>query len=361
MTKQKWLVALLVGSSIGCVCDAQWSSAQSPSGLSYRLQLLPNTGSPFAGGLSNPLSINNQEWVSGAINPPSDLIGHPGLWRRTGNQTWQLTDLGTLGGTNAEVDTPNKNEIGWLAARSDIAAIDPNAENFCGWVCTTPSCPPTNHICRGFLWRAETKTMLALPPITPIRRCETQHNLGCSSAATAANNNHQIAGYAENGVMGQNCAAPQVFLYEGVVWGLNASGAPFIQRTLPPVTGDAVSQAFGMNDAGIVVGGSGGCGPPNILPASPPMRAVLWKDGGNPRVLGTLGGSQAIAYEINETGQVVGQSFLRGDTVVHIFLWQEGMPMKDLGSLLPDDTGVGVQSINNLGEVSAGRAGRASR
>jgi hypothetical protein len=42
MTKQKWLVALLVGSSIGCFCGADQSPAQSLSGLKYRLQVLPN-------------------------------------------------------------------------------------------------------------------------------------------------------------------------------------------------------------------------------------------------------------------------------------------------------------------------------
>jgi probable HAF family extracellular repeat protein len=357
MTKQKWLVALLVGSSIGCFCDADWSFAQSLSGLKYRLQVLPNQctdqASCAAGGLSNPLSINNLDWASGAINPPSDLIGHPGLWRRasqSGNQSWRLTDLGTLGGPNAEIDSPQKNEVGWLAGRSDIDAPDPYAESFCGWVCSGIACGPiANHICQGFLWRQETNKIVALPPITP-PRCNSHFKGGCNSVANAANNNRQIAGIAENGVMKPGCAAPQVFLYEGVVWSLDASGAPFIQRRLPPVTGDTVSQAYGLNDAGIVVGASGGCAPPNT-PASPPLRAVLWKDGGMPLVLGTLGGSQAIASGINKSGQVVGESFLPGDTVVHIFLWQEGMGMKDLGSLLSDDTGVGVQSINNLGEV----------
>jgi hypothetical protein len=38
MTKQKWLAALLVGSSIGCLCDTHLSSAQSLSDLKYRLQ-----------------------------------------------------------------------------------------------------------------------------------------------------------------------------------------------------------------------------------------------------------------------------------------------------------------------------------
>jgi hypothetical protein len=53
---------------------------------------------------------------------------------------------------NAEIDFPNKNEIGWLAGRSDIAATDPNAENFCGWVCSGIACgPPDTHVCQGFL------------------------------------------------------------------------------------------------------------------------------------------------------------------------------------------------------------------
>jgi hypothetical protein len=37
MTKQNWLVALLLGSPIGCFCGATQSTAQSPSGLTYRL------------------------------------------------------------------------------------------------------------------------------------------------------------------------------------------------------------------------------------------------------------------------------------------------------------------------------------
>ena len=177
MTKQKWLVALMVGSSIGCVCDAHWSSAQSTSGLSYRMQVLVNP----EGGLANPLSINNRDWVAGAINPSDDIIGHPGLWRRnadsqSGKPSWRMTDLGTLGGANAEVHSPNKNEIGWLAGNSDTATTDLKGENFCGWVCAGHGCPTTINVCQGFLWRQETNKMIALPPIAPIPRCETQFN-----------------------------------------------------------------------------------------------------------------------------------------------------------------------------------------
>jgi probable HAF family extracellular repeat protein len=354
MAKQKWLVALLVGSSIGCFCGDSPTDAQSLSSLKFRLQVLPNSGDPNAGGLSNPLSINNRDWVSGIVNPPNDLTGRPGLWRRTedsqsGQQSWQLTDLGTLGGPNANVHSPIKNEIGWLAGASDIAATDPKAENFCSSDCTTPTCAPFTHVCQGFLWRAETNKMIALPPITPSSRCNSQFKGGCNSIANSANNTRQIAGAAETGVIEQGCAAPQVFLYQGVVWGLNASGTPVIERTLPPIVGDTVSQALGMNDAGIVVGASGACGPSTM--ATSQAHAVMWKNG-QAHVLGTLGGTLSnLAQAVNDVGWVVGSSNLAGDTVTHAFLWQEGVGMKDLGSLLPDDTFVFPQSINNRGEV----------
>ena len=347
MTKQKWLIALLVASSIGCFCGDSPTTAQSLSSIRYRLQVLPN-----AGGLSNPLSINNRDWVSGVAGKSEDIFDIAALWRRsqTGNQSWQFTNLGTLGGPQAAIESPNKNEIGWLAGVSDTATTDPYAENFCGWHCSVPT--GCNQVCRGFLWREETRKMIELPPITPIPRCSSQHNAGCNSHASASNNNHQVAGYAENGVMDQTCVAPQVFLYQGVVWSLDASGKPFIQRKLPPVDGDAVSYANGMSDAGMVVGGSGGCAAANS--AVFPLRAVLWKEGSNPRDLGTLGGTEALGYAINEIGQVVGLSTLPppNDAVIHAFIWQEGRGMKDLYGLHPDtDTGVFPQSINNRGEV----------
>jgi probable HAF family extracellular repeat protein len=321
----------------------------SPQSQKWRLQILPN-----AGGASQPYSMNNRNWVSGFVNLPGNQVAHPGLWRRTqdgesGNQSWRLTDLGTLGGANAAIYSPNKNEIGWLAGLSETAAPDPNSENWCGFICNTSSCAPTHHLCQGFLWQEQTKKMIALPALTT--GCNSQvTNIGCNSIAQAANNNRQIAGFAENGVMSQNCATPQVFLFEGVVWSLDPSGAPVIERRLRPYTGDSVSLVGDLNDAGIVVGQSGACASPNGYAS--PSRAVLWDKNGVPHVLGagTLGGSYAGAFPINQQGQVVGPSTLAGDIVLHAFLW-EGGPMKDLGSLRPEDTAVFPQSISNRGEV----------
>jgi probable HAF family extracellular repeat protein len=153
-------------------------------------------------------------------------------------------------------------------------------------------------------------------------------------------------------VTSQSCVAPQALLYKAVVWSLDASGKPLIQQTLRPLAGDSVSYATALNDAGIVVGASGACVTLGAAIPPNPARAVLWKNG-VPHLLGqmgTLGGSEAFPYAINDPGQVVGPSFLAGDAVVHSFLW-EGGPMKDLGSLLPDDNVVIAQSLNNQGEV----------
>jgi probable HAF family extracellular repeat protein len=341
MTKQNWLFALLIGSSIGCLCDAHLSSAQSLSGLKYRLQVLPNEG-----GVSYAASINNRDWIADSVNPPNDLSEHAGLVRRSedsqsGNQSWRLTDLGTLGGPDSVIGVPNKNEIGWLAGASVIAVTDPKAENFCGFVCSGIACGSApDDLCRGFLWRAETNKMIALPPLPG----------GSNSLALTANNNRQIAGSAENGKMEPGCAAPQVFLYEGVVWGLDASGNPFIQRELLPVICDTVSAAIGMNDNGIVVGTSGACAHGTAPAAS--AHAVMWKNG-QAHVLGSLGGVlNNFPQVVNNQGWVVGGSDLSGDTVQHAFLWQEATGMKDLGTLpkRPYDT-LFAQSVNNRGEV----------
>jgi probable HAF family extracellular repeat protein len=64
-------------------------------------------------------------------------------------------------------------------------------------------------------------------------------------------------------------------------------------------------------------------------PPQQPNRAFLMWDNSFTD-LGTLGGSWAIAFGINERGQIVGGSFT-ADGGVHGFLWQNGA-MTDLGA-----------------------------
>jgi probable HAF family extracellular repeat protein len=69
-----------------------------------------------------------------------------------------------------------------------------------------------------------------------------------------------------------------------------------------------------------------------------------------PKQLGTLGGKHSIAYDINDRGQVVGESTVdpNDQTSFHSFLWQRGV-MKDLGA------GFRAVDINNKGHIAVDR------
>jgi probable HAF family extracellular repeat protein len=55
------------------------------------------------------------------------------------------------------------------------------------------------------------------------------------------------------------------------------------------------------------------------------------RNAGVMRALGTLGGSYAIAFAINERGDIVGESETASGAV-HVFVWRDGV-MIDLGAL----------------------------
>jgi len=71
--------------------------------------------------------------------------------------------------------------------------------------------------------------------------------------------------------------------------------------------------------------------------------------------LGNLGGTTGqaggnIALDINNQGQVVGNSDLPGDTTFHAFLWTKEKGMQDLGTLSGDVASLSI-SINDAGSV----------
>ena len=96
----------------------------------------------------------------------------------------------------------------------------------------------------------------------------------------------------------------------------------------------------------------------NSIPPPPPhcgdspltLRAFFW-DEGSMVDLGTLGGSCAFAYALNNRGQVVGQATLDGDEEDHPYIWQHGK-MKDLGAL--GGTYGYAAWLNDSGEVVGG-------
>jgi probable HAF family extracellular repeat protein len=102
--------------------------------------------------------------------------------------------------------------------------------------------------------------------------------------------------------------------------------------------GGSHTLAYGINSSGEVVGQS-------FTSAGSP-HAFLYSNG-EMKDLGTLGGSYSIAYGINSSGEVVGQSST-SDGSTHAFLYSNG-EMKDLGTF--GGSSSCAQGINDNGQI----------
>lgn len=163
---------------------------------------------------------------------------------------------------------------------------------------------------------------LPAPPATPTARF-TVTDLSAAGAgceAFAISNNGKVAGRC-----GSGSSAHGFFWENGVMQSLGTLGG-------------SSSQAFGVNDAGQVVGVS--------LTSSGYQGAFLWQNG-SMQNLGTLGGNgPAGALAINNAGQVVGFA-INGAQQMRAFRWSGGMA--DLGALSGGSSY--AYGINEAGQV----------
>jgi probable HAF family extracellular repeat protein len=151
---------------------------------------------------------------------------------------------------------------------------------------------------------------------------------GLGTFLTAISGNGNAAGYAGNSIEDD-----QAVLYSG--------GSAQVLGVL----GGATSQAWGVNDAGQVVGYS------TWQDGNSDLHAFLYQSG-TMSDLGTLGGSSSYAYGINNAGAVVGEAFTAGDAASHAYIFRDGA-MVDLGTLAADGTGVSswANAINDSGVI----------
>jgi probable HAF family extracellular repeat protein len=111
--------------------------------------------------------------------------------------------------------------------------------------------------------------------------------------------------------------------------------------------GGSNGEAANVNDDGDVAGSAD-------FPGDQIHHAALWRDGGMTD-LGTVAGDPCSrALSINSRGQIVGTSS-NCYIPVHAFLWENGGPMIDLNTFVPPGSGLTLTAatyINNPGEIA---------
>lgn len=257
---------------------------------------------------------------------------------------YTLYDLGTFGGPNSttSVFATSLTRQGAIGG-AQTAALDPFSPNcfadyIWGFGCS---------VLHAFQWKDGILTDLGSLP---------GNDGNNSSWATAINNNGLIAGISEDGSIDSATGYP---VNHPVVWDRG--------RLIDLGTfGGAQSLAAALNDRGQVVGWALNTiedpfstafemvGYAGIWPVTTQIRAFVWKNGVK-RDLGTLGGPDALAYAINQSGQIAGQSYMSytpnagtGMPTVDPFLWEKGK-LTDLGTL--GGTIGNAIWLNNRGQV----------
>lgn len=168
---------------------------------------------------------------------------------------------------------------------------------------------------------------------------------GTDANATAIDTQGQIAGWFETA--------------DGVMHAFLAQPGGLQPKDLGNLGGTNKSAlAFGLNDAGQVVGYAYAPRRPADSPYAQPYHAFLYS-AGKMSDLGTLGGTYSSANAVNASGEVVGDAnTANGD--VHGFLYWQGK-MEDLNALLQPEvkgwTIIGAIAINGHGQIAAGATG----
>jgi probable HAF family extracellular repeat protein len=143
-------------------------------------------------------------------------------------------------------------------------------------------------------------------------------------------------------VVGSAEGGPSSGTYRGFV---AAGNSGTLLPVLPGLTFEEQmdhSKALAVNDAGTIVGFSPAPGARS--------HAVRWTLAGAITDLGTLGGTNSEAVDINNSGQVIGTSQIAGNAATHAFLLSSGSGMQDLNAQVGANITTVVE-INDAGQI----------
>ncbi len=242
----------------------------------------------LGGTYSDALALNDQGRVVGRSATPSGAY-HAFSW--TSGEG--MIDLGTLGGINSEALAVN--EQGQVVVRSSTSDGS--------W--------------RSFLWTADG------------RRVDLGTLGGTSASARFINDLGQVSGISTDAD-----GVDRIFLWTPAGGMIDAG----------PMEGYYNSVPTTMNSRGQIVGWS--------YDSSDNAKAFLWTPNGTIGTmldLGSLGGGFSYALAINDSGQVVGGSWIKENYANHAFFWSPGGGMMDLGTLGGDFSE--AVAVNALGQV----------
>lgn len=315
-------------------------------------------------------------------------------------QEYELIDLGTLGGSYSEASaiTENGLVVGWATTAPgvkhaaawndgiiDLGRPTPTmtgeavAANDAGQVAGTGEGSPQS--LRAYLWEDGTWTPLGTLPgrnesiaedIDAAGRIVGRSltlgggnsggflweagamtdlgTLGGTTSAYGMNDAGLVVGRSQE-ILPDSSAAPRAFVWEGGV-----------MTSLGVLPGEDFSQAFDINESGDVVGSSWHVTIPGFFSAD---QATLWRAGGQIVDLGLTPGPQVcvsgfpfytvnVAHAINDVGQIVGHArCIASGGALAAFLWQDGV-MHNLNDLVPAGSGwdlIRASDINDAGEI----------
>jgi probable HAF family extracellular repeat protein len=307
----------------------------------YQLVQIPTFGGPgvnFFDNTNNIGVLNARGVVSGgAADTKIPDPYAPVYWWSNGNIThafrWQngtLTNLGSLPGTN-------NSGSAWISANGLIAGISENGQ-------IDPSVKDLPEI-SAVMWRDGQIINLGSLP-----------GGGYQSAAVSVNNRGEVVGVATNLVPDSNSLLQHnPNLWSGLAYGYQLRAFIWDQESgmqdLGTLGTGTDAEALKINGRGQVIGDSYLNSEPSPVCAAVGLNLVtgtfLWENGEMTN-LGSFGGTCTVPGDLNEHGQVVGASYVKGDLFQRAFIWQNGS-FRDLGGSLGGKN-TGAIAINENGE-----------